>query len=87
MQSTRKITYASVSNLSGGNTVFTSAETRDQLYAEFTEIEMLAKGMKPWIKKANDPSDKGYALSSGHTTLPEGDAILYFLVDKNDSGR
>ena len=84
-QSTRKITYATVSNSAGGNTVFSNAETRDQLYKEFPEIELLSKNMKPWIK-GETPSDKGYGLTTGDTRLPEGDFVLYFLVDKNDSG-
>jgi hypothetical protein len=43
--------------------------------------------MKAWIIDATKPGDKGYALSDDFTKLPEGNATLYFLVDKNDSGR
>lgn len=85
MAGTRKVTYASVSNLSGGNVAFTAAETRDQLYADVPEIEMLSKGMKPWIK--GETANSGYGLPSGDSKLPEGDFVLYFLVDKNDSGK
>lgn len=86
MAGTRKVTYASVSDLNGGSTIFSSAETRDQLYAEEPKLELLSKGMKAWVRDAGNAADKGYALSTGETKLPEGDIILYFLVDKNDSG-
>lgn len=85
MAGTRRVQYASVANLSGGKTEYTSAETRDQLYAEFPEMELLSKGMKAFIKGATP--QEGYPLSSGSSKLPEGDFVLYFLVDKNDSGK
>lgn len=85
MQGTRKITYASVANISGAKTVFSNAETWGQLQSAEPEMTMLAKGMKPFIQGAT-PKD-GYALSSTESRLPEGDFVLYFLVDKNDSGK
>lgn len=83
---TRKITWASVANLNGGETLFSSASTRDELYTEFPQLEMASKGMKAWVKDATNTQDRGYGLENGNSRLPEGDVTLYFLVDKNDSG-
>lgn len=87
MASTRQITYASVAQPGASKTVFSAAATRDELYAEVPELEIMSKGMKAWIKEANNPTDKGYGLVNGDSRLPEGNAVLYFLVDKNDSGK
>lgn len=85
MQSTRKVVYATVSNLNGAVTAFSNASTKGELFKEIPDLEVLSKGMKPWIKGAT-ANDKGYGLTSDDTKLPEGDFVLYFLVDKNDSG-
>lgn len=89
MQPTRKIVYASISNTSGAQTVYSAATTWGELKKEFSDIEAKSIGMKPWIKgDASDPSNsKGFHLSGDGTTLPTGDFVLYFLVEKNDSGR
>jgi hypothetical protein len=86
-QATRRITYASVSNVSGAQTVYSSATTKGELFNEFPDIAILSKGMKPWVKDAANAVDKGYGLSHDDMALPTGDVQLYFLVDKNDSGK
>lgn len=87
MAGTRTVTYASVSSPGQGKTVYSAAATRDELYTEFPELELLSKGMKAWVRDGSNATDKGYGLTDGYTKLPEGNIVLYFLVDKNDSGR
>lgn len=87
MGATRSVQYASVSNPGAGKTIYSSASTRQELYNEFAELEIMSKGMKARVRDANDPQDKGYELSTPDTRLPEGNFVLYFLVDKNDSGK
>ena len=86
MGATRKITYSSVANPAGASTIYSSAETKGELFTEHSELELLSKGMKAWVRNSSDPSDKGYGLQHDGQKLPEGDFVLYFLVDKNDSG-
>jgi len=81
---TRSITYASVSDMAGAQTIFSAAETWGQLKNENADIGAKAMKMKPWIKGENGA--EGYGLTSEATKLPEGNFVLYFLVDKNDSG-
>jgi hypothetical protein len=73
MSGTRAIVWGSTANPGKGGTIYSDAQTKGELFASNPD--------------ATKPGDKGYALSDDFTKLPEGNATLYFLVDKNDSGR
>lgn len=84
MGSTRKITYASISNTTGATSIYSSAEAWGQLKGENLDIDLKSKGMKAWVKTGT--GNEGYALTSNDSRLPEGDFLLYFILEKNDSG-
>lgn len=81
---TRKITYASTANMSGASAVYSAAATWGELKKEQPDIEAKSMGMKSWIK--GEGPNAGTALTTDVQGLPEVDFVLYFLVDKNDSG-
>lgn len=85
MQATRKVTYGSVADTLGAKTVFSAASNWGELKNDDANIGALAMNMKPWIK--GEGNNQGYGLSSDTTQLPTGDFTLYFLVNKNDSGK
>jgi hypothetical protein len=82
---TRKVTYASTANMSGASTHYSAAESWGELKNESPDIEAKSMGMKAWLK--GEGPNKGTAITSDTQRLPEGDIVIYFLVDKNDSGR
>lgn len=84
-QGTRKITYASLANPGQNAPEFSAATTWGELKAEFPKIEQASIGMKAWLK-ADASNPKGSHLASNSDKLPEGDVVIYFLVEKNDSG-
>lgn len=82
MGQTRKITYASTSGgTGGGTTIFSAAETWGELKSENVDIDAKATGMKAFIRE-----DKR-ELRSATDKLPDGDFTLYFLMEKNNSGK
>lgn len=86
MQATRKITYGSVANTLGAQTIFSAATTWGELKNENADVGALGMNMKPWIK-GDAQNTQGYGLTSDSSPLPAGDFTLYFLVNKNDSGK
>ena len=84
MGATRKITYASTASMTGASVVFSAASTWGELKKEQTDLDAKSLGMKAWVK--GDTPNSGFALTNDNQSLPDGDFVLYFLVDKNDSG-
>lgn len=85
MGSYRLIKYGSISggdNASGE--VTSNADTFGDLKAEETTIGALASGMSALAKVEGKPNVK---LTSDSQTLPEGPFTLYFVMDKNASGK
>jgi len=78
--STRKIVWTSTA-APGQNTVFSAATTWGQLKSEDAELGARSIGMKAFVKETST------SLTSDSQSLPEGDFTLYFLVEKNDSGK
>lgn len=84
-QATRKVTYGSVSGTAGSTgSVFSNAATWGQLKTEQASIGAQAAGMTSMIRLANGSNVK---LTSEDQSLPEGDFTIYFLLQKNDSGK
>lgn len=81
---TRSITYGSISGGENSNgTIQSNAETWGDLKAQEANIAALSVGRKAVVKfPGND-----FTISSDSDQLPDGDFKLYFVVDKNDSGR
>ncbi len=81
---TRKITYASTANMAGASAVYSAATTWGELKREQPDVEAKSIGMKAWIK--GEGTNAGNALTNDGQSLPDTDFVLYFLLDKNDSG-
>lgn len=85
MANTRKVVYGSVGNEEGAKTIFSSASTLGELKAQEPDVDLKSQGMKAWIKDAS--GGKGYGLEGDNAKLPDGDFTLFFLINKNDSGK
>lgn len=85
MQATRNVQYASITNSSMSGNIYSSASTFGELKGEDAQIGALASsGMKALIKDGNGNE---YQVTGDSTQLPEGDFKMYFVNNKNDSGR
>lgn len=85
MAGTRKITYASVSDMAGAQVTYSAAVTWGELKQENVDIDTKSIKMKPWLRGV--AGAEGKALLFNDQTLPEEDFVIVFITDKNDSGR
>lgn len=84
-QATRKITFGATSSQEGAKTHFSNATTWGELKAESAEMSGLAVALKPVVK--GETANSSYQLNNAGDKLPEGDFTLYFITNKNDSGK
>lgn len=79
-QATRKITYGSISSMSGAQEIFSNAKTWGELKRSENAISAAATGMSALIGGTNSK------LTSDSQSLPTEDFTLYFVLEKNNSG-
>lgn len=79
-QATRKITYGSISSMSGAQEIFSNAKTWGELKRSEAAISAAASGMSALIGGSNTK------LTSESQPLPVDDFTLYFVLEKNNSG-
>ena len=80
MQSTRKITYGSVSGTGGPTEIYSSASTWGELKAAYPGLAAASMGMSAIVYNTQSK------LTLDSDTLPTGDFSILLALDKNNSG-
>lgn len=79
---TRKISFGTVQNISGGGSVYSDATTWGELKQKEQAIANAAVGMTAIVGGSG-----GTKLTSDSQPLPTGDFQIFFVLEKNSSGQ